>query len=321
MISEGSRRRNRTRNSARALSKRGFIVHELCGPTHGCGSPGKVPHQRGWNEGGVKDRDWISGAFRSGARSSNIGVRCVPELLILDCDVHAEGADGFRELSELYAANDRDAPTPTMVSGSGGVHVWLRVPNDVVLACNRKLLPNVDTRTGGVDKSGKLAKVGQVAVPPSLHTSGREYTWHDRQLPDGLDTLRMAPRFILEMLKWEPPPVEVRASEPTLFNDVGADGFDVMTREYWAKALHSLASMPSGGGGVRSRNTSLFSLGALARSLDNAVPARQTPGKARMMADAIAAARAAGLEDDLERQFENGWGAGARDMNSPPVYK
>ena len=284
-----------------------------------------MPHQRGWNEGGVKTREWIADAFARPRQTSNIGIRCVPELLILDCDVHAEGAAGHVELYELYADNGLDAPDPTLLTGGGGVHVWLRVPDDAPpLFCNRKLLPNVDTRTGGLDRTGRMAKVGQVVVPPSLHTSGDEYRWRRDQLPPALADLPEAPGFILEALEWEPsgrtagrPPRDDAQWEaaPT------SDGFDHATGGYWRKAVDALAAMEPGGEGRRGRNTTLFALGATARRLANAEPQRRVPGKAAMMADALAAARAAGLpDDDLARQFENGWrDVGSADVNWPPI--
>lgn len=312
-----ARRARRTRNAARALSKRGYIVHELCGPDHNCGSPGKVPHSKTWNDGGVKDRDWIADAFRRRGKT-NIGLRCVPELLILDCDVHAEGADGFAELVELYAANGMPEPAQTALTGSGGVHVWLRVPDDVTLACNRKLLPNVDTRTGGVDKTGKLAKVGQVVIPPSLHASGHEYQWAS-DLPPGLDELTMAPAFVLEPLIWTPPPTREAPTPAGMFETAASDdGFDPATAAYWRRAVDGLATHQIGGDGRQGRNTALFALGATARALTNAVPTRAVPPKNALMADAIAAAEKSGLDDDLERQFENGWEAAASEANWPP---
>lgn len=320
------RRLRRTRNSARALSKRGYVVHELCSPAcrvcrdaagNPTGSAGKVPHRRRWNVGGVKGRDWIDRAFRT-STSSNIGLRCVPQLLILDCDAHEAGQHGFTDLCDLYNEHGHDPPVLTMISGGGGGHVWLRVADDVTLACNRKLLPNVDTRTAGVDKTGKAAKVGQVVVPPSLHVSGDEYQWGDG-LPPPPDGLPMAPAFILEKLIWEAPPPRAALVAGAMFEaTAGADGFDPQTGAYWRRAVDGLAAQPPGGGGKRGRNTALFALGATARELFNAAPARQTPGFSSLKLDAIAAAEHAGLTDDLERQFDNGWEAAATSTNWPP---
>lgn len=309
---------DRVRNDAWELSLKGYTVHEVCGPFHNCASPGKVPHTKGWNEGGVKDRFWVESAFKRRA-TSNLGVLCVPELLVLDCDNHFEGADGLAELRELYAHHGFMQPRVTYVTGSGGAHIWLRVPVEEgwQLACNRKLLPNVDTRTGGLNKHGLEPKVGQVIVPPSIHECGKRYVWQNWHKPPKLADLPVAPNFILEKLKWSPP--RKQAAETTgqykLGDSVG--GFDQMSERYWERALDSMRKLPPGGGGARSRNTTLYALGATARALFN-TSERTVPGQGRMMQDAIAAAEQAGLEDDLERQFLNGWdAASSEDIQLP----
>ena len=297
-----------TRETARELTACGYIVHELCSPDHDCPSPGKVPHQRGWNVGEPKSREWIEARFQGG---ENLGVLLTSDFLIVDCDVHDDGRDGIAELAQLYAAHGMRPPTATLTTGSGGVHVWLRVPKGHLLACNRKLLPNVDTRTRGLDRKGEVQKSGQVAVPPSRHANGRLYEWSN-DLPPAIADLPIAPDFILNALAWQPP-AEVAASLGA--GDVipiKQDGWDIASHVYWQRACDTFAALPNGGGGLESRNTMMYRMGVTGRRLaDN--PNRTVPQRGAMFADAVTIARSVGLRDDLERQFSNGWNDGAGD--------
>ena len=301
-------------NVARILSRRGYLVHPLCRPDHGCGpAAGKRPHDKRWNlNSHVKSEAMCRRIW--GRSLKNLGVRVTDTFLVVDCD---GGGQGFGELNLLYGEHDMSMPLPTLATGKLGAHLWLRVPHedDRALACNRKLAPHIDTRTEGLDKSGKLARVGQVVVPPSLHQSGRHYRW--LRPPPPVAELPLAPPWMVERLLWTPPAASVRGHVPPPVQ--GTDGWDVATRAYWVAACEGLAAQPAGGDGRQGRNTRLYALGATARRLENAHGLRVTPGQAVMRQEALSAARSAGLpEEDLTRQFDNGWEAGVSEAQYPP---
>ena len=197
--------RTAVKDTAWVLSKRGYVVHELCYADHGCGSPGKVPHSTKWNEGGVKTERQLARLFR---KKCNIGVRATPDLLMVDCDVKTDEAgvtrSGIVEFFQMFHERNLVVPLPTLITGGGGAHFWYRVPEGTDLACNRKLGKLIDTRTGGRDKTGKTVKVGQVVIPPSVHHSGSLYRWGPGT-PPPLAELPEAPDFILEPLLWVEP--------------------------------------------------------------------------------------------------------------------
>lgn len=288
--------------SAIDLSARGYIVHELCPPTHTCGSPGKVPHRKGWNEGGPKSAKWIYSSFRS---PSNLGLRCVPELLIVDCDV-SEDEQGLEQLRDLHARHGQEIDNDALMvyTGRRGFHLWYRVPDGVEVAINRKLGGLIDTRTANAEK-----RSGQVVIPPSLHANGRRYTWI--QEPPALADLPTAPDWMLEALA----PAQPKALPPKpqrTFGDAAADstGWDSASREYWRNVIDGLAFTEPGGNGVQGRNAAVFRAGCTARRLHNAIPFRAVPVKALLFDDVLRAARSAGLTakaGELERQFNNGW--------------
>lgn len=299
--------RKRFRRDAAELSANGYVVHKLCRPTHDCGSPGKVPHSWRWNQGGSKTAEWCHRSFR---RPSNLGVRLSSDFLVVDCDKKA-GKNGVSEFHSILEMHGLSVPEPTLVSGSGGTHYWYRTPDGVRLRTNAKLGKLIDTRTYGVGVDGKQAKVGQVVVPPSLHVNGELYAWTDG-VPPPAHRLPEAPDFIIKALEWKaPPPPNPEPQYRLPPKSVNSRGFDKGTAAYWDACLNRMARMSEGGDGRQSRNTNLYGLGCTARGLDNAHPQRTTPGQAVMRNEAIDAAKAAGLKEDLSRQFDNGWRAAA----------
>lgn len=326
--------------TAQALKQRGYHVHPLCLPDcegygeKGCGSPGKVPHIKGWQSIEADDSRIKLTKFRN----QNIGVRVDSPLLVIDCDVDKSkpcgkecapdcDKDGIEQLERMYAEHGIDMPEPTLRTGSGGVHYWLRIPDGTPeLFCNRKLATHIDTRTDGLDPRGNVAKKGQSAIPPSLHKNGRRYEWLHGMSPP-VDELPLAPAFVLQALLWEPPPalqrdpseMEWERAQSGKF-EVGPDGFDPVTRTYWDYSLRELG----GGGADTGRNKSVYLLGLLAAKLTNCAlhhreAHRSVPSRAAFLYDAEEAARAAGLPDgDLERQFDNGWDDAGGEMNCPP---
>lgn len=288
------------KNARLELQERGYHVHPLCPPNHKCGSPGKVPHIKGWDYTVTINPQLYN-------KNHNLGIRVDHPLFIVDCDIK-DDTNGVEQLKELYLKNDTVLPEPTVITGSGGVHYWLRMPDDTDIACNRKLDTGIDTRSDG------RGKKGQVVVPPSVHSNGTYYEWVN-DLPPHIDDLPEVPSWMIDMVKYvEPKHTEREPDEHDVPVEADASGFDYVTGRYWQGALDKVANMSPGGDGQRSRNTSIFGLGATAKKLYLCAKAhgeahRITPSGSIFLDGAVTAARAAGLKGDIERQFKNGWNA------------
>jgi hypothetical protein len=89
---------------------------------------------------------------------ANIGL--VTGVVMDVCDIDSE--EGLEALLDLLG--DGAVTGPTVATGSGGWHAWFRPTG---LGNRAGMLPGVDWRGAG----------GYVVAPPSLHTSGRCYTW------------------------------------------------------------------------------------------------------------------------------------------------
>lgn len=111
------------------------------------------------------------------APEANIGIRPASGVVVVDVDPRDGGASA---LAALVAEHGHLTPTWTAQTGGGGwVHAWYRSPGPY-----RKRLAL------GVDLKGHT---GYVVAPPSLHASGRRYSWAN-ELP-----IAVAPRWLAEL--------------------------------------------------------------------------------------------------------------------------
>jgi hypothetical protein len=119
---------------------------------------------------------------------ANIGIvtGAVSGLVVLDID---PGHGGQQSLAQWEQTHD---PLPMSVeasTGGGGRHLYFRHPGGVIH--NRAgLAPGIDLRGDG----------GCVVAPPSLHSSGKLYSWVEGRAP-GEASLSELPPWLLAMLQ------------------------------------------------------------------------------------------------------------------------
>jgi hypothetical protein len=107
-------------------------------------------------------RRWVAEA---GARgwSLNVGVAVPPGLAVVDIDPRNGGTATIQQLEAQHGPLPQTAMVAT---GGGGWHLWLQLP-DATFRLPSKLGKGVDIRQAG----------GYVVAPPSLHESGKRYSW------------------------------------------------------------------------------------------------------------------------------------------------
>lgn len=105
--------------------------------------------------------------------NANVGIVTgkISGIVVIDLDLDKDGNESGARIYE-------QAPTDLIVkTGRGGYHLYYHYPEDVDRISNRVgLLPGVDIRADG----------GYVVAPPSVHSSGRLYTWIRRGKPGKL---------------------------------------------------------------------------------------------------------------------------------------
>ena len=140
-----------------------------------CGNVGKHPLTRDGVKSATQDADRIT-AWHARWPKANWGVACGGDLrlLVVDIDPDKGGEASWRELT----ANGWP-DCPTVRTGSGGWHYYMRTPSGVELPKNSAsaIAPGVDIRSEG----------GYVIAAGSTHRTGGRYTWaefEDDPLPE-----------------------------------------------------------------------------------------------------------------------------------------
>ncbi|MDP9462051.1 MAG: bifunctional DNA primase/polymerase [Actinomycetota bacterium] len=126
----------------------------------GCRSIGKHPRTRNGKDDATTDVRKIA-ALGTCWPEANIGIRPAEGTIVLDVDTRHGGATA---LAALLDAPGRTLPhTLVADTGGGGLHIWMACAGPY----RGQLAPGINIKSNS----------GFVVVPPSLHASGRRYTW------------------------------------------------------------------------------------------------------------------------------------------------
>lgn len=131
-----------------------------------CKHPGKHPRTRQGLHDATTDIKTIK-QWWAHWPSANIGLRPNNNEIVVDVDPrNAGGPDkAFQNLGEV---TDGQVATRSSITGSGGAHLWLKIPNGFSAKCSaNKIAPGIDIKTSD----------GFVVAPPSRHVSGGYYQW------------------------------------------------------------------------------------------------------------------------------------------------
>jgi len=179
----------------------------------------KHPWVTGWQDAATDDVATIDGWFAE-VPDSGVGLVLGPQpnrmnLFVVDVDGR-EGFDQWRALLNEHGMGSWPA-TWTAETGSGGLHVWWRAPDEV----------SVRNQQSGGNRLGAKIDVrglgGQVVSPPSPHPeTGAPYVW--MMGPFDMEPM-VAPDWLLGMVTGrptEPPPPPVSVSSMPVADDADA---------------------------------------------------------------------------------------------------
>ena len=179
----------------------------LCWPDHGtihrnhlddCSQKGKIPLISRWERYGsilpsiAEVRSW----WRQWPEANIGGPTGHLWGIALDVDARHDGDHELERRGLLIP------DTPTNLTGGGGIHAVLEHPGFPV--------PNKVGLFPGVDIRGDR---GQIVLPPSLHQSGKRYTWEMSSRPEST-SLAPCPAWLIDALKACQTPVARTADEP-----------------------------------------------------------------------------------------------------------
>jgi predicted P-loop ATPase len=153
-----------------------------------CRSPGKHPRNSKWQKiafsGSLALTEEQQRLFKK--PNTNIGIATGPEsgVVVVDVDPRHGGDDSLATLIKRYG------PLPatlTVATGGGGSHSYFAYPEGITVRNMASFRPGLDVRGKG----------GYVIAPPSVHESGKSYTW------DGIEgaatPVAPAPNWLLDL--------------------------------------------------------------------------------------------------------------------------
>lgn len=183
------------------LLKWALFYGELGLPVHPLGDAGsdraKTPRLKSWQTRATTDPEQIK-AFWAKFPNANIGIATGHGVDVLDLD----GKDAQELLSSC-------PQTPTVLTGrnGGGRHLYLK-------SSGMKNGANVHPQIKGVDFRGEG---GYVVAPPSIHPSGRVYSW---EIEPGAAEFAPAPAWLAECLS---PRAELLPEPPAVIQTTAPD--------------------------------------------------------------------------------------------------
>ncbi|MBB6193467.1 hypothetical protein FHS51_003723 [Sphingobium wenxiniae] len=149
---------------------------------------GKAPTGKGWRSRQPLDSDEAVQAMSEGR---NIGVRLRACDLVVDVDPRnfPPGTNPLRQLQEDLGISFAD--WPTVVTGSGGLHVYMHRPDDLPVKESVDAYPGIEFKTHG----------RQVVAPGSIHPDTRRpYLWDDLG-PMVADGVPDAPEALMNLVR------------------------------------------------------------------------------------------------------------------------
>jgi hypothetical protein len=161
--------------TALALARKGLAVFP-------CRPRDKRPATAHGLKDATNDATLIEDWWREEPQSNvAIATGAVSRVFVVDID----GLDAEVELRRLEAAHTALPPTVEAITARGR-HVYFKMPESPVHNSVSKIAPGIDVRGNG----------GYVLAPPSIHPSGRPYSWG----VDSANAFAPAPEWLLARL-------------------------------------------------------------------------------------------------------------------------
>jgi len=151
---------------------------------------GKTPLRSNWTK---TDKD-VDKTLKLAEKGFNVGFRISDTDLIVDIDHRnfKEGGDSLKDLCDFLDVDDLANTYPTVITGSGGFHYYMKKPAGIHIKETVEQFPGIEFKVIG----------RQVVSAGSKHPNGKHYEWDDFAPVYGnqID----APSKLLSLLTYEP---------------------------------------------------------------------------------------------------------------------
>jgi hypothetical protein len=160
----------------------------MCFRRKACATPGKHPIHDDWLLHVTTDEDTISSWFEEG-QMFNIGLPLGPSSGVIDTEWDDEKSFATAKRFGLLGI-----PTPGFVSSRGGHRLWKMDKRLIDISKGVKKIDGLEVRFGG---GGKMT---QSIIPPSVHHTGKKYTWEPGRSPDEVELATMPEALVLAVI-------------------------------------------------------------------------------------------------------------------------
>lgn len=166
--------------------------HKHTTSTHNtrCKCPGKTPMIKGWQEHNHTSMADLESWIRS-FKTFNIGLPLGDASGY--CGIDVDGDEGVQLLQEMSKG---DLPATWEFTTGAGNRLIYRIPDGMQTKKFKQ------TGNGAHQECALLCTGQQTVLPPSIHHTGRVYTWVESHSPWDLDCA-MAPKWLLDKIKLE----------------------------------------------------------------------------------------------------------------------
>jgi hypothetical protein len=151
-------------------------------------------------------RQWWTGPYKGWGVGIVTGRATNKQFFVLDIDEHDPQQSGHDTLADLETEHGKLPETITVLTPTGGKHLYYSTPIPIRNDAGRRLGPGLDIRGDG----------GQVLAPPTIHPNGQPYTFeHGYSIQE--HPLAEAPEWLIQRLTTEPTVDNHRPRDTDLF--------------------------------------------------------------------------------------------------------
>lgn len=184
---------------AKALIELGLPIIPLCPPDHAhmtqnhkdrCHCPGKMPLIKDW---GLKTTTTVNdlSSWRQQFGQHNIGMPLGDASGY--CGIDVDGEEGVRLLMEM---SNGELPATWEFTTGAGSRLLYQIPDGI------KTKKFKQAGKGEHEECALLCTGQQTVMPPSIHASGRQYTWIDGHSPFDIPCA-IAPKWLVDKIRLE----------------------------------------------------------------------------------------------------------------------
>lgn len=161
---------------------------------------GKTPLDNNW----TRTEKNLKRTIEKAKKGFNVGYRIGEQDLIIDVDPRNFGdASSLDDLHEFLKLDDLADHCPTVITGSGGYHYYMKIPKGLHIRETIEQFPGIEFKTKG----------RQVVAAGSKHPNGKFYEWDEFSPKFG--TIFKAPKKLLKLLAYKPAQTQANADTVT----------------------------------------------------------------------------------------------------------